>query len=117
MAPRFAIFYADRSIIEDDGEDVEIIFRVPRVWLEAPRDGVQFVVCCRPDGKLSVLSGYDLYSVLANGQPMAADDLTAQYRATGLTKSGLWIPDEEFEAIRKLVQRYRREHDAAKRVH
>lgn len=111
---RFVIFYADGSIVEDDGEDVEVTFSVPRAWLTAPRDGVQFVVCHRSDGRLQVLQNHDIYLVLRNGEPVACNDLGAQMRAAGLAKYGQWIPDEEYFAIRERVREYRTEHEAKK---
>lgn len=109
MASRFAMFYADGSIIKDDGEDVEVTFKVPRVWRDAPRDGVQFVVCHLPDGKLRVYSGKDTYWTLQNGESVANDEgPVTLLRALGILKMGLWIPDEEFEAVRELVRDYRK---------
>lgn len=107
MVPRFVMFYADGSVIKDDGEDVEVTFKVPKVWFTAPRDGLQFVVKHRNDGKLQVLSGSDYYSVMQNGEPMNTDNLSALMRSAGLCKSGLWIPNEEFEAVREQVRNYR----------
>ena len=108
MEPRFAMFYPDETLI-DDGEDVEVTFTVPRVWFNAPRDGMQAVAIHRSDGKISVHDGRDIYAVLQNGEPMATDDLGPVLRAAGLVKHGLWIPNEEFEAVRERVRAYRRQ--------
>ena len=108
MTPRFVMFYADGSTVEDDGEDVEVTFKVPRAWLNSPRDGLQTVIRHRPDGKLVVIQGHDQYAVLQNGEPMGTSDLSVILRATGIAKSGLWIPDEEFEAVREKVRAYRK---------
>jgi hypothetical protein len=110
MEPRFVIFYSDK-VLSDDGEDVEVSFRVPKVWLEAPRDGVQAVVIHRDDGNLVVHEGRDIYAVLPTGEPMATNDLGPMMRATGIAKYGLWIPNEEFEAVREQVRAYRRQHE------
>lgn len=114
MGPRFVMFYSDGSIVADDGDDAEVTFRVPRAWLGAPRDGLQAVVQHRPDGKLTVLSGHDQYAVLTNGEPMATDDLSPLLRAAGIAKSGLWIPDEEYQAVREQVRQYRRAWESRK---
>jgi len=108
MPPRFIMFYGDGSVIEDDGEDIEVTFKIPRVWRDAPRDGLQFVVKHRDDGKLQVLNGSDYYSVMRNGEPIGTDDLSTVLRAEGLCKSGLWIPNVEFEVVRERVRDYRR---------
>lgn len=112
--PRFVLFYADGSVVEDDGENVEVTFRVPRTWLNAPRDGVQFVAKHQGDGKLQVLSNADLYAVMQNGEPMSTNDLSALLRAAGIAKSGLWIPNEEFETVRERVRDYRQQWESQK---
>jgi hypothetical protein len=102
------MFYADGPTIVDDGEDVEVIFRVPRAWLDAPTDGVQFVVRHMPDGKLRVHEQRDRYFVLQNGEPVANDEgPVALLRSLGILKAGLWIPDEEYQAVREQVRAYR----------
>lgn len=108
MIPRFVMFYPDVDVV-DDGEDVEVTFTVPRAWLNAPKDGLQSIVCHRHDGKLKVIDSHDHYSVMPNGEPMGTGDLSAVFRATGLVKSGLWIPDVEFDAVRERVRGYRRQ--------
>lgn len=113
MAPRFVMFYPDADIV-DDGKDVEVIFRIPRAWYGAPRDGLQMVVKHRHDGKLQVVDSHDQYSVMQNGEPMGTGDLSALFRSVGLVKSGLWIPDVEFDAVRARVQDYRRRWEARK---
>ena len=111
MPPRFVMFYGDGTVIEDDGEDVEVTFKVPRVWFDAPRDGVQTIVKHRDDGKLQILDSANFYGVMANGEPMSTDDLSALMRAMGIVKSGLWIPNEEYEAVLEKVRAYRRQWD------
>lgn len=111
MSSRFALFYGDGSIVKDDGQDVEITFRVPRAWIDSPKDGVQFVVAPGLDGKLVVYEQKDLYFMLPGGEPMATDDLGPVLRSLGLLKCGLWIPNEEYAAIRETVRAYRREHE------
>lgn len=110
MKPRFAMFYPDQTLL-DDGEDVEVTFKVPRVWLEAPRDGIQGVIVHRDDGKLAAHEGRDIYAVLQSGEPMATNDLGPILRAAGLAKYGLWIPNVEFEAARERMREYRRNHE------
>lgn len=106
---RFAIFYADGSVVRDDGEDVEVTFRVPRAWRDAPRDGVQFVVCRRSDEKMQVLGAMDIYVATPEGHLISTNDLGALMRHAGLAKYGLWIPDDEFFAVREKANEYRRE--------
>lgn len=110
MSPRFIMVYPDRDIV-DDGEDVELRFIVPRVWRDAPADGMQAVIKHRSDGKLSVHDSSDIYSVMQNGEPMATDDLSPLLRSIGLVKNGLWLPNEEFAAVRERIRMYRREHE------
>ena len=109
MQPRFVMFYADGSIVEDDGEDIEVTFKVPRVWLDAPKDGLQSIVRHRADSKLVVLDSHDQYAVLPNGEPMATNDLAALLRSVGIAKSGLQIPDEEWAANTERVRAYRKQ--------
>ena len=111
MVPRFAMFYADGSVVLDDGEDVEVVWRVPRKWHEAPADGLQAVMVHRPDGRLRNHDSRDVYAVLQNGEPMATDDIGPLLRAAGIVKYGLWIPDEEWERVRDRVRAYRKEHE------
>jgi hypothetical protein len=87
---------------------------VPRAWFNAPRDGLQFVVKHQTDGKLQVLNGTDYYSVMQNGEPMGTDNLSAIMRAAGLCKSGLWVPNEEFEGVRDQVRDYRKQWECKK---
>lgn len=114
LTPRFAMFYSDDLVIKDDGEDIEVTFRVPRAWFGAPKDGLQTVMRFRPDGKIVVLNGHNQYAVLMNGEPMATDDLSPLLRAAGIAKSGLWIPDEEYEEVRERVRQYRKEWEQRK---
>jgi len=113
MAPRFVMFYPQHEVV-DDGEDVEITFKVPRVWLGASRDGLQSIVKHRHDGKPQVVDSHNQYCVMQNGEPMGTDDLSSLFRSMGLVKSGLWIPDVEFDAVRKRVQEYRRQWNLGK---
>jgi hypothetical protein len=113
MTPRFAMFYPDQTLL-DDGEDVDVTFKVPKVWLDAPRDGMQCVVVHRQDGKLTDYYGRDMYIVMQNGQPMATDDVGPLLRTAGIAKYGLWIPDVEFDAVRQRVQEHRRQHERSK---
>lgn len=110
MAPRFVMIYPDQNIV-DDGEDVELRWMVPRVWLDAPADGMQAVIKHRPDGKIQVVESLDIYSVMQNGEPMGTNDLSPMLRSIGLIKNGLWIPDVEFENVRSRIRQYRKEHE------
>jgi hypothetical protein len=110
MKPRFAMFYPDQTLI-DDGEDVEVTFKVPKTWFDAPRDGMQAVVIHRDDGKLVVHEGRDVYAVLQDGEPMATNDLGPMMRAAHIAKYGLWIPNEEWAQVRVRLQEYRRQHE------
>jgi len=107
---RFAMFYPDKTLL-DDGEDVDVTFKVPKVWLDAPRDGMQAVIIHREDGKLVVHEGRDIYAVLQTGEPMATNDLGPLLRTAGLAKYGLWIPNNEFEEVRERMREYRRDHE------
>jgi hypothetical protein len=104
------MFYADRTLL-DDGDDVEVTFKVPRVWSNAPRDGMQAVIIHGDEGKLVAHDGRDIYSVLQNGEPMATNDLGPLMREVGIAKYGLWIPTVEFDAVRERMREYRRQHE------
>ena len=109
MKPRFAMFYPDQTLL-DDGEDVEVTFTVPRVWLNAPRDGMQGIII-HNGGKLLAHDGRDIYAVLETGEPIATNDLGPMMRAAGIAKYGLWIPNVEFEQVRERMREYRRQHE------
>lgn len=111
MSPRFAMFYPDGSPMLDDGEDVEVTFRVPRVWLDAPKDGLQIVVEHLPDGKMRLFQQYDRYFTLPGGQPKGADSTDPLLRSLGILKHGLWLPDDEYDQVRERVRLYRRAHE------
>ena len=110
MKPRFAMFYPDKTLV-DDGEDVEVTFTVPRVWLEAPRDGMQGIIVHSEDGNILAHAGRDIYCVLQNGEPIATNDFGPVLRELGLAKYGLWIPTVEFEVVRERMREYRRNHE------
>jgi len=110
MLPRFALFYPEETLI-DDGEDIEITFRVPRVWLNAPKDGMQSVIIHREDGKLVPLDSRDIYAVLPTGEPIATNDIGPVLRAAGIAKYGLWIPNVEFDQVRERMRAYRKNHE------
>jgi hypothetical protein len=110
MKPRFAMFYPDHTLI-DNGEDVEVTFKVPQMWSLAPKDGMQGIIIHRKDGKLLAHDGRDIYAVLPDGEPMATDDLGPMMRAEGIAKYGLWIPTVEYEAVRERMREYRRQHE------
>jgi len=103
---RFRMFYPDQEIDGNTDETVPVVFHVPRAWLHAPRDGVQAVVKHSEDGKLVRLEGRDQYAVLQDGEPFCTDDLVPTMRATGLVKSGLQLPDTEFDEVRQRVRAY-----------
>ena len=110
MKPRFAMFYSDQTLL-DDGEDVEVTFKVPRVWFDAPKDGLQAVMVHRDDGKLTVHTGLDVHMVMPNGEPMNTNDLGPLMRWVGLAKYGLWTPTEDFEQIYSRLKQHRREYE------
>ena len=110
MKPRFAMFYSDQTLL-DDGEDVEVAFKVPRVWLDAPKDGLQAVVVHRDDGKLTVHIGRDIHAVMPSGDLMNTNDLGPLMRSIGLAKYGLWIPDDDFDQIHSRLKQHRREYE------
>lgn len=112
MKPRFAMFYPDQTLI-DDGEDVEVTFTVPRVWLEAPRDGMQAVIVHGNDGSISLHDSLDIYAVHPNGEPFGTHDIGPTLRRSGLVKYGLQLPNEEWYAVRERVRDYRKEYEAA----
>jgi hypothetical protein len=114
--PRFAILYSDGSMVMDDGIDVEVTFKVPRAWLDAPKDGVLHVIKHRYDGSLIVFYSVDFYCVMEDGELFATNDTSTLLRRLGICKSGINVPDEEFEAARERVQVYRREHEAKKKA-
>jgi hypothetical protein len=104
------MFYPDETIL-DDGEDVEVTFKVPRAWLDASKDGMQGVITHREDGKLVPHDGRDIYVVLPNGEPMATNDLGPLLRSMGIAKYGLQIPTVEFDEVRERMRAYRRNHE------
>jgi hypothetical protein len=104
------MFYPDQTLL-DNGEDVEVTFKVPKVWFDAPRDGMQAIMIHREDGQLVAHDGRDIYSVLQNGEPMATNDLGPLMREVGMAKYGLWIPTVEFDAVRERMREYRRQHE------
>lgn len=110
MVPRFVMVYPDRTLA-DDGEDVEVMIKVPRVWLTAPSDGMQAIIGHREGGKLSVYESRDFYFLTMTGEPYGTDDITPVLRAAGLLKNGLQLPDAEYDAVRDRIRLYRREHE------
>lgn len=109
--PRFAIFYADGSVVEDDGVDVDVTFKMPKVWRDAPRDGVQFVANLMLEGKYAVLGGQNLYHTTQEGALNATDDMSPTMRRAGVLKHGLTLPQEEFQEIRRQVVSWRKKHE------
>lgn len=112
MAPRFAIFYADR-IVEGGGpsdEEVEVVFRVSKKWLEAPVDGVQAVVVEDPHTSRKALNGEDYYYAIPSAHVGATSDLGAFLRGhlRGLVKFGLMVPTEEWAATLQKIKAYTR---------
>ena len=102
---RFAMFYPDDTLY-DDGTDVEVVWKVPRVWHEAPRDGLQVVVVNgQPD---ITLREKDIYCPMMNGEIMSTDDLGPIMRTAGLAKYGLYLPRVEYDAVNQRVKEYRR---------
>jgi hypothetical protein len=108
--PRFAMFYPDETLI-DDGRDISVHWTVPRVWFEAPRDGMQAVAVHRDDGHLVVHESRDIFAVLQNGEPISTDDMGPVLRTAGIVKHGLWLPNEEWARVRTRLQEYRRQHE------
>jgi hypothetical protein len=104
------MFYPDHTLI-DNGEDVEVTFKVPQMWSLAPKDGMQGIIIHRKDEKLLAHTGRDIYAVLPDGEPIATDDLGPMMRAEGIAKYGLWIPTVEYEAVRERMREYRRLHE------
>jgi hypothetical protein len=111
MKPRFAMFYPDHTLI-DNGEDVEVTFKVPQVWSDAPKDGMQAVLVHRADGLLSLHDSLDIYAVHPNGEPFGTHDIGPVLRRSGLVKYGLQLPNEEWDAVRERVRDYRRQYEA-----
>ena len=105
------MFYPDETLI-DDGRDIEVTWTVPRVWRDAPKDGMQAVVVHRDDGILSLHDSLDLYAVHLDGEPFGTHDLGPVLRALGLVKYGLQLPNDEWDAVRERVREYRRQHEA-----
>ncbi len=106
---KFAMFYRDETIHGDTEDYEEVVWRVPRAWLSAPVDGVQTVGLTLPDNRFQSLHGQDIYCVMQTGQPMATSDLGVITRLAGIAKYGLWIPNEEYEAVQDRVNEYRKE--------
>ena len=102
---RFALFYNDQTLL-DDGQDVDVTWKVPKVWHDAPRDGVQAVVV--PGAPDRVLRGVDIYFPLTNGEMIGTNDLGPILRTEGLAKYGLHIPTPEYEAVNQRVKEFRR---------
>jgi hypothetical protein len=95
------MFYSDQTLL-DDGEDAEVTWAVPKVWRDAPWDGLQAVVA----GDV-VYRGQDIYCPLQSGELVTTNDLGPIMRAAGLAKYGLYIPKLEHEAVSKRVKEYR----------
>lgn len=110
MAPRFVMFYPDRTIA-DDGVDTEVRFTVPRVWCDAPADGMQAAIVHLPDGRLRVIDSSDIYAVMQNGEPFGTNDVGPLVRSLGLAKYGLNLPNEEFAQVRERLRAYRKAHE------
>ena len=108
MQPRFAMFYEDETIV-DDGETVEVTFRVPRAWIRAPKHGLQGVLWQNHDGKLVPYEGNDYYAVLTNGQPFATPNVAPSFCREGLVKYGVQLEDERFDNVRERMRRSRKE--------
>ena len=108
---RWAIFYADGSVVEGGGEDdeiVEVTFRVNKKWLEAPNDGIQAVIQENPYSCRYVWRGQDHYFQMSGGEVHMADDIGPYLREhlKGMMKFGLCINREEHEAIQAKVNAY-----------
>lgn len=99
--PRFALFYADGTVIEDDGEDVEVTFKVPRKWLEAPAVGVQVVVVRNEGNRAQVFRGSDYYYMnphTFDGMEFMHSNEPGTMLATyGIAKLGAWVPFRMFQ--------------------
>lgn len=114
MTPRFVMVYPDQMFV-DDGSDVEVTFKIPRVWRDAPADGMQAAIIHLPDGKLRVFDSANIYSVMQNGEPFGTDDIGPLVRGLGIAKYGLNLPNAEWDEVRDRLRKYRKEHEARKR--
>lgn len=109
--PCWALFYADGSVIEDDGEAVDVVFRVPRKWIDAPRDGVQFVAELTVEGRYRMLGGKDFYHLTQEGAFNATDDISPTFRRAGILKHGLTMPQEDFRDLRQKTVEWRKKYE------
>lgn len=108
MAPKFAIFYEDGSIIEGGNDLIEITFKISKAWLEAPNDGVQAIVVEREDVCRGVWRDKDYYLMLSGGTIYAPEDLGPYLRKhlKGMVKFGLCLNDEEYKSVMQKVKKY-----------
>jgi hypothetical protein len=111
MTPRFAVFYADGSVVEGGGEDdefVEVTIRVSRDWLEAPAARVLGVVAEQGDISRVVLRGVDFYYPLEDGEYGFADHLAAWSRKMGgVVKEGEYVSDRLMAGFWAWAKEYR----------
>lgn len=98
MTPRFAIYYADGSVVEGGGEDdelVDITLRVSRDWLAAPADRVLGVIVEHPQTSRVVLRGGEFFYPVEGGEYGFADDIGAWLRKLGgAVKRGEYVSTE-----------------------
>lgn len=111
MTPRFAIYYADGSVVEGGGptdETVAVTLRVSRDWLRAKSTGVLAVICEDPYTSRVVQRGADHYFPLEHGQYGFADDLKPWLfgKLEGVIKLGEYVSSETMAAMWRWAKSY-----------
>lgn len=110
--PRFAIFYADGSVVEGGGPDDDLVpLLVSRKWLEAPSDGVVVVAQKIPGVRNQRHYNSDYYYAFpANhhgaGEIGCAFSIGPFLRQLGLVKFGGWTGTENYERIKTTAFHY-----------
>jgi hypothetical protein len=99
---KFKIFYKDKTVEGDTDDLVEISFKVPKAWVEAPIDGIQAIIY----GK-NHCNAADFYYWLED-RFFSTNDLNCSLRTffKGLIKFGSMLPDGESEKVTKLAKEH-----------
>ena len=109
---KFVIFYEDGSAYEGGGEgdeEVEVIFKVSKDWLNAPVDGVQGVVYEEVNGTTKHCNGFEHVLMLPDGSDIyGTNDLGPFLRKylKGIVKFGLCVSTSMYEQIETAMKDY-----------
>jgi hypothetical protein len=112
MTLPFAMFYADErhDVIDDGSSDfVEVTFRIPRKWAEAPVAGLQAVSTMLETERVQIHRGSDVYLTMPSGERMHTNDPSAMLAMLGVAKFGAWVPDPIFRAAQERANKWRNE--------